>query len=139
MPSFSSQDALRALLLAAPLASAASCPFAVESQARAVGRNHPSPELIGRASTTTDNSTTPFGTCSRKSNAAGGGTRSSDWWPCALKLDVLRQNAAESNPYGADFDYAAAFNSLDCELILFRNMRYHVSRWLLTIFFFSPL
>lgn len=115
MPSFTSQDALRAILLAAPLASAASCPFAdTGAQARSVGRNHPHPEMIGRA-TAADDSTSTFGTCSRKSNVAGGGSRSSDWWPCALKLDVLRQNAAESNPYGADFDYAEAFNSLDCE------------------------
>lgn len=59
--------------------------------------------------------TSSFGTCATKSNVAGGGTRSSDWWPCSLKLDVLRQNAAESNPYGGDFDYISAFNSLDCE------------------------
>ena len=44
---------------------------------------------------------------------AGGGTRNRDWWPNELKLNILRQNAAKSNPMDPDFDYAAAFNSID--------------------------
>ena len=48
-----------------------------------------------------------------KSNAAGGGTRNSNWWPNQLKLNTLRQQTAKSNPLGGEFDYAAAFNSLD--------------------------
>jgi catalase-peroxidase len=35
------------------------------------------------------------------------------WWPDQLDLSPLRQHAAESNPLGADFDYAKAFASLD--------------------------
>ena len=35
------------------------------------------------------------------------------WWPDQLDLATLRQNAAESNPLGADFDYAKAFATLD--------------------------
>src|SRR5689334_1414185 len=35
------------------------------------------------------------------------------WWPDQLDLTPLRQHAAESNPLGADFDYAEAFASLD--------------------------
>ena len=35
------------------------------------------------------------------------------WWPDQLDLSTLRQNAAESNPLGADFDYARAFATLD--------------------------
>ena len=31
------------------------------------------------------------------------------WWPDQLDLSPLRQHGAESNPMGADFDYAAAF------------------------------
>lgn len=99
-------DILRALLLASPLVSAASCPFAQQQQKR------DSSEALNRRQ---DSTATPFGTCAEKANVAGGGTRSRDWFPCQLRLDVLRQNAAESNPYGADFDYAEAFNSLDCE------------------------
>ncbi len=48
-----------------------------------------------------------------KSNAAGGGTRNSNWWPNQLKLNTLRQQSATSNPLGGEFDYAAAFSSLD--------------------------
>ena len=35
------------------------------------------------------------------------------WWPEQLDLSPLRQQSAESNPYGAEFDYGAAFKSLD--------------------------
>ena len=35
------------------------------------------------------------------------------WWPNKLDLSVLRTNSEHSNPMGEDFDYAAAFNSLD--------------------------
>ncbi|MGE0754618.1 MAG: catalase/peroxidase HPI [Alphaproteobacteria bacterium] len=35
------------------------------------------------------------------------------WWPESLNLSRLRDHAAESNPYGADFDYAKEFKSLD--------------------------
>lgn len=35
------------------------------------------------------------------------------WWPDQLDLSALRQHAAESNPYGGDFDYAKEFQSLD--------------------------
>lgn len=45
--------------------------------------------------------------------SAGGGTRNRDWWPNQLKLNILRQHSSLSNPMGEDFDYAAAFNSLD--------------------------
>ncbi|MEE4186130.1 MAG: catalase/peroxidase HPI [Gammaproteobacteria bacterium] len=35
------------------------------------------------------------------------------WWPDQLNLSPLRQHAAESNPLGEDFDYAAEFQTLD--------------------------
>ncbi|KAK4119208.1 heme peroxidase [Parathielavia appendiculata] len=41
-----------------------------------------------------------FGKCPTISDAAGGGTRSHDWWPCQLKLDVLRQFAPQQKPFG---------------------------------------
>ncbi|KAK4211010.1 putative catalase-peroxidase 2 [Rhypophila decipiens] len=56
---------------------------------------------------------TSFGKCPTISDAAGAGTLSRDWWPCQLRLDVLRQFAAEQNPLGEDFDYAAEFSKLD--------------------------
>ncbi len=52
-----------------------------------------------------------------KANVAGGGTKNNDWWPKQLKLNVLRQNTPVSNPMGEDFDYAAAFKSLDLEAV----------------------
>jgi catalase-peroxidase len=35
------------------------------------------------------------------------------WWPEQLNLDPLRDHDAKSNPYGEDFNYAEAFNSVD--------------------------
>jgi len=35
------------------------------------------------------------------------------WWPEQLNLSPLRQHSVESNPLGADFDYAQAFTELD--------------------------
>jgi len=46
-------------------------------------------------------------------NVAGGGTRNRNWWPDQLKLNILRQHVPTSNPLGEEFDYPAAFNSLD--------------------------
>ena len=37
------------------------------------------------------------------------------WWPELLDLEQLRSHDARSNPYGGDFDYAKAFNSVDLE------------------------
>ncbi|MCC5862662.1 MAG: catalase/peroxidase HPI [Gammaproteobacteria bacterium] len=39
------------------------------------------------------------------------------WWPDQLDLTPLRQHSPRSNPYGDDFDYAAAFSSLDLEAV----------------------
>jgi len=39
------------------------------------------------------------------------------WWPDQINLSPLRQHAAESNPFGARFDYAAAFGSLDLDAV----------------------
>ncbi len=39
------------------------------------------------------------------------------WWPERLDLAELRQNGLESNPLGADFNYAAAFSKLDLKAL----------------------
>ena len=44
---------------------------------------------------------------------SGSGTNNRSWWPNELKLNILRQHGTISNPMGEDFDYAAAFNSID--------------------------
>ncbi len=50
-------------------------------------------------------------------HAAGSGPSNQDWWPNQLKLDILRQHSAESNPMGEHFDYADAFNQLDLKAV----------------------
>ena len=39
------------------------------------------------------------------------------WWPDRIDLSPLRQNAAESNPLGPQFDYAKAFATLDLNAV----------------------
>jgi catalase-peroxidase len=41
----------------------------------------------------------------------GGGNR--EWWPHRLNLKILAKNPAVANPLGEEFDYAAAFTTLD--------------------------
>ena len=53
----------------------------------------------------------PVLTGSRKHPTEGAGNR--DWWPDQLNLKILRKHTAVANPMGADFDYAAEFNTLD--------------------------
>lgn len=48
-----------------------------------------------------------------KHSVGASGTKNRDWWPNQLKLNVLRQHSAKSNPMGDDFDYAKEFKSLD--------------------------
>ena len=56
-----------------------------------------------------------MGECPVKhANVGGGGQQPFDWWPNQLKLDILRQNSTLATPL-VDFDYAAAFNTLDYE------------------------
>ncbi|EWZ78285.1 catalase-peroxidase 2 [Fusarium oxysporum f. sp. lycopersici MN25] len=95
---------VQSLLLASglvPLAASQGCPFAK----RATDNNLVPPREIPE----------DFGICRVASNQAGGGTRSKDFWPCALRLDVLRQFSPQYSPLGADFDYTEAFKSLDYE------------------------
>lgn len=60
------------------------------------------------------NDSTGSGGCPVAHGATNVGLRSNrDWWPNQLNLKILHQNSAKSNPMGTDFDYAAAFKSLD--------------------------
>lgn len=104
---------LRAVLTLSPaLVSAASCPFAAQQQKRGIEGSFEANLLRPR-----DDTPSTFGRCAVSSDVAGGGTRSRDWFPCQLRLDVLRQFSAEINPLGADFDYAAAFACLDYDAL----------------------
>jgi catalase-peroxidase len=40
-----------------------------------------------------------------------------EWWPNQLKLNVLRQHSALSNPMGETFNYAEAFKTLDFDAL----------------------
>lgn len=53
----------------------------------------------------------------KKQSVAGGGTKNLDWWPDQLRVDILRQHSALSNPMDKDFNYAEAFKSLDLEAV----------------------
>jgi catalase-peroxidase len=46
------------------------------------------------------------------------GRSNRDWWPNQLNISVLHQNTAESDPNGADFDYAKEFESLDLDAVV---------------------
>ena len=46
-------------------------------------------------------------------HASGGGRTNRDWWPNQLRIDLLHQHSAKSDPMDPDFNYAKEFNSLD--------------------------
>jgi catalase-peroxidase len=45
------------------------------------------------------------------------GSANERWWPNQLNLRILKKNPVVGNPLGEDFDYAAAFKSLDLEAV----------------------
>ena len=49
--------------------------------------------------------------------AAGKSTSNQFWWPEKLDLSSLRQHGTESNPMGADFNYAEEFSKLDLDAV----------------------
>jgi len=46
-------------------------------------------------------------------HTAGGGTKNQDWWPNQLRVDLLHQHSAKSDPMGKGFNYAKEFKSLN--------------------------
>ncbi len=51
-------------------------------------------------------------------NAGGRGTSNRDWWPKALRLEILRQDGRTSNPlHSSTYDYRKAFASLDLDAL----------------------
>ncbi|MBN8632327.1 MAG: catalase/peroxidase HPI [Rhodobacterales bacterium] len=59
----------------------------------------------------------PFSGDVRKHTTAGAPSNA-DWWPNQLKLGILHQHSAKSDPMGADFDYAEAFKQLDLDALI---------------------
>ncbi|MBS7458865.1 catalase/peroxidase HPI [Coralloluteibacterium stylophorae] len=47
----------------------------------------------------------------------GEATTNRDWWPQQLRVDLLSQHSARSNPLDPAFDYAEAFRSLDLDAV----------------------
>ncbi|MFI6172223.1 catalase/peroxidase HPI [Nocardia sp. NPDC051052] len=66
---------------------------------------------IGEANTEPAESGCPVMSARLKYPTEGGSTR--DWWPNQLNLKILQKNPAVANPMDADYDYAAAFKTLD--------------------------
>ena len=50
-------------------------------------------------------------------HTAAGALSNRDWWPNQLKLQILHQNSALSDPMGETFNYAEEFNSLDLDAL----------------------
>ena len=90
-----------------PLVSAQGCPFGSANKR----------DLLVTRGTSRPSSRSPTLSANARPSATqpARGTRSRDWWPCQLRLDVLRQFSPEQNPLGGNFDYAAAFATLDCK------------------------
>ncbi len=49
----------------------------------------------------------------RIGGALGDGPTLESWWPDRLRVELLAQHADRGNPLGRDFDYAAAFKTID--------------------------
>jgi catalase-peroxidase len=49
--------------------------------------------------------------------AVGSAATIREWWPNQLRLNVLRQHSALSNPMGESFNYAEAFKTLDFDAL----------------------
>jgi len=52
-----------------------------------------------------------------KQGSAGSGTRNMDWWPNQLRLNILRQHSAKSNPMEETFNYVSEFKTLDLKAV----------------------
>jgi len=46
------------------------------------------------------------------------GRTNRDWWPNQVNVSVLHQNTPESDPYGATFNYAKEFETLDLDAVV---------------------
>ena len=74
--------------------------------------------------------------------SAGNGTGNRDWWPNQLKLNILRQHSALSNPMGKQFNYAEEFKKLDLNAVkkdLFDMMTTSQSWWPADFGHYGPL
>jgi len=73
--------------------------------------------LSSNAISETAELTKPKGAMGTGSVKAGEAKTNQFWWPDQLNLSALRDHDADSNPYGATFDYAKQFNGLDLDAV----------------------
>ena len=59
----------------------------------------------------------PFAGDARKHTLAGAPSNA-DWWPNQLKLNILHQHTAKSDPMGEAFNYAEEFKKLDLHAVV---------------------
>ena len=57
----------------------------------------------------------PFRNASPAKAPSGGGATNQDWWPQRLKVELLSQHSAKSDPMEPGFNYAEEFQTLDYE------------------------
>jgi catalase-peroxidase len=57
--------------------------------------------------------TCPFSGAAVNPAVSGGAQTNTNWWPNQLRLGILHQHSAKSNPMGEAFNYAEEFKSLD--------------------------
>ncbi|MCC5066513.1 catalase/peroxidase HPI [Xanthomonas campestris] len=55
--------------------------------------------------------------CPFNHSVVGAGTTNRDWWPKQLRVDLLNQHSARSNPLAASFNYAEVFKRLDLQAL----------------------
>ncbi len=60
----------------------------------------------------------PFSGASTIPAVSGKTQTNADWWPNQLRLNILRQHSAKSDPMGGEFDYAEEFKTLDLDAVV---------------------
>jgi catalase-peroxidase len=75
-------------------------------------------EVVETAAAVANNGQTVAGAAKCPVAHGARGHRNRDWWPEALDISVLHRNSNLSDPMGAGFDYAKAFESLDLDAVI---------------------
>jgi len=60
----------------------------------------------------------PFSGTTVNPAVSGGAQTNAEWWPNQLRLKILHQHSAKSNPMGEEFDYAKEFKTLDLNALV---------------------
>jgi len=53
-----------------------------------------------------------------RKHAVAGAPSNAKWWPNQLRLNILHQHSAKSDPMGAEFNYAEQFERLDLDAVI---------------------